>query len=498
MPVQAALNHSRRAVLLGLAAAPTAALAQGSSLPAPAATSGAGSNPAAPIAPPSPTPGMSLTAQRVPARLAAPNGPDSILHRLLPSAEATLSPGIVPETMLLRLKPTPDARLAIRNELGQPLALGLRGLRRTITGSALTGLAPASDGNLGFSATQSGSFLLTPVTPGLASEQIARGLTSLIVIEEDQPPAADHDLPLTVSDWRLNDSGQLDERFGDLQDRARMGRLGNRLVVNGRLAPGSMSVRPGARLRLRIANTAMARTVPLHVFGAQSRVIAIDSTPCEPFDPLKRNVTLAPGGRCEMMVDIPREPGGECRIEARFGQNIPLMTFKIEGAALPLHGPVLKLPDPGLPPAIRLQDALRANVTISGGLPREAPTDPEAVQRAIGDRRRIFRINDGSVAERPGEPQGRPLLKARRGNVVVLALRNQTAWPQVLSLGGHAFRLLHPFDDGWEPYFLDTLYLAPGSNAHIAFIADLSGAHALRSSIADHAESGVSTWIEVS
>ncbi|MFY8099012.1 MAG: multicopper oxidase domain-containing protein, partial [Allorhizobium sp.] len=62
---------------------------------------------------------------------------------------------------------------------------------------------------------------------------------------------------------------------------------------------------------------------------------------------------------------------------------------------------------------------------------------------------------------------------------------------------GHCFRLLHPFDDGWEPYFLDTVYLGPGQVHRIAFIADLVGRHALRSTIADHAETGVATHLEI-
>ena len=406
-----------------------------------------------------------------------------------------------PETMLYRLKPAAEARLAIRNDLGQPLALMMRGLRRPSTGSAITGIAQGAEGLLAFPATQPGSFLLTPVAPpgteGLANEQMARGLTSLVVVEEEQPPAADHDLPVAISDWRVDEQGRLDTGFGDLRDIARMGRLGNRLVVNGRVAPAMLTVRPGARLRLRLANTALARTIPLHVFGAQSRVIAIDSTPCDPFDPLKRNVTLVPGGRCEMMVDMPRTAGEECRIEARFAQNVPLITFRIDGTPLPAHGPILRLPDPGLPPAIRLQDALRVDFAITGGLPREASADLEAIRQRFPDRRRIFRINDGVIGDRPGEAPGQPLFRIGRGKVVVMALRNQTAWPQVIGLGAHAFRLLHPYDDGWEPYFLDTMYLAPGVTARIAFIAETPGRHSLRSTIAEHAEAGVATGFEV-
>jgi FtsP/CotA-like multicopper oxidase with cupredoxin domain len=74
---------------------------------------------------------------------------------------------------------------------------------------------------------------------------------------------------------------------------------------------------------------------------------------------------------------------------------------------------------------------------------------------------------------------------------------NRSAWSQVIHVHGHNFRLLHPFDDGWEPYFLDTLYVAEGRTAHISFVADNPGRWAVRSSILEHFESGVLTWFEV-
>ncbi len=40
---------------------------------------------------------------------------------------------------------------------------------------------------------------------------------------------------------------------------------------------------------------------------------------------------------------------------------------------------------------------------------------------------------------------------------------------------GHSFRVLDELDDGWTPYWLDTLPLAPQKTAHIVFIADNPG-----------------------
>lgn len=484
----------RRLVLGGLAA---------SALAPPAFAQTPAQTPARPLAV---VPTLALSARTITTRLDEKSGAESTLFRLQQEPPSAPTSGGLPGKTMFRLKPGTEAALAVANQLGQPLSLGIRGLRGTIVAEKPV-LAHGESGLIRLPARQSGSFFLHPTTPGQASEQTGRGLSTLLVIEEASPPPVDDDIPLLVSDWRLNERGVLDGEFGDVRDAARLGRLGNRLVVNGLAAPIIRVVRPGARIRLRIANAAMARVIPLHVFGLSARVIAIDSTPCQPFDPLERTVTLAPGTRCEVILDMPRDAGKEARVEARFATPAPLFVFRTEGDPLPQRGPVIALPDPGLPPAIRLQNAQRVDLTITGGIPRATdaaldsirrqPAGLEAYRKAFPDARRVFTINGGAVGDRPGEPPGPPLLRARKGREVVLALRNQTDWAQVIGISGHSFRLLHPYDDGWEPYFLDTLYLAPGSVARVAFIAEEAGRHAIRSTIADHADAGVSTHFEV-
>ena len=54
---------------------------------------------------------------------------------------------------------------------------------------------------------------------------------------------------------------------------------------------------------------------------------------------------------------------------------------------------------------------------------------------------------------------------------------------QPIHLHGHVFRLLHAADDGWEPYWLDTLQVADAKTAHIAFLADNPGRWALSSTV---------------
>ena len=97
----------------------------------------------------------------------------------------------------------------------------------------------------------------------------------------------------------------------------------------------------------------------------------------------------------------------------------------------------------------------------------------------------------------PGTAGMAPLFSVKRGQVVVLAIRNETAFPQSLHLHGHVFRLLHPLDDGWEPYWLDTFQLLEGRTARIAFKADNPGRWLLSSTVLERFDTGLWTLFEV-
>jgi hypothetical protein len=68
-----------------------------------------------------------------------------------------------------------------------------------------------------------------------------------------------------------------------------------------------------------------------------------------------------------------------------------------------------------------------------------------------------------------------PLFIADRGRTVVMAIDNRDAGIHVVHLHGHHFRLLDRLDDGWKPYWLDTLPVAPRQTVRIAFVADAPG-----------------------
>jgi FtsP/CotA-like multicopper oxidase with cupredoxin domain len=90
-----------------------------------------------------------------------------------------------------------------------------------------------------------------------------------------------------------------------------------------------------------------------------------------------------------------------------------------------------------------------------------------------------------------------PAFKAKAGRVVVLALSNPADKATVFHLHGHHFRLLDRLDDGWKPFWLDTLAVEPGQTQRIAFAADTPGRWLLEATAADWAAPRLLRWYAV-
>ena len=69
--------------------------------------------------------------------------------------------------------------------------------------------------------------------------------------------------------------------------------------------------------------------------------------------------------------------------------------------------------------------------------------------------------------------------------------------PTVFHLHGHHFRLLDRLDDGWKPFWLDTLAIEPGQTQRIAFAAEYAGRWLIESVATDWAAPRLVRWYAV-
>lgn len=394
---------------------------------------------------------------------------------------------------LIRARRGELLNLRLRNALPQPTSLHWTGVRIAnamdgVAGLTQASLPPGASGDITFAAPDAGTFIYRPMVPEYVAEQSERGLAGILVIDEEVPPYAD-DFALILDDIALGEDGQVRADFDSAADIGLVGRLGNRLLINGATTPAALKRSPGSRLRVRIANIANARSFTLGFEDLAVHIIAADSQPVDdPFPPSRNQLSLAPGSRVDVVLIAP-ETGNVGTITAQLGTGLPLLTLSGDGA--PVVGTSSEVtplaPNSALPSAVDLAAARRFDVRIQGGLDPSKPDNP------VVDAARVWSLGGTSWAD----AAERPLFRVKRGTPVVLSLDNPTSLLQVLHLHGHHARQLHRLDDGWEPYWLDTIAIPAAQTVRIAFVADNPGRWMIGSAILDRLGAGLAGWFEV-
>jgi FtsP/CotA-like multicopper oxidase with cupredoxin domain len=373
---------------------------------------------------------------------------------------------------VLRVKQGEEIFVRLINNLRQPVALHWQGVRIANGMDGAVGLtqAPVEPGrhmDIRFTAPDAGTYWYRPSAFPHAAEQKARGIYGLLIVDGRADPPADQEVLAVIDDWGLDEGG----------------RIGSLLTVNAQAIPQTVTARPGARVRLRLLNACSARIMSLSFEGLRPLVVGIDGQSCEPFEPARMTLPSGPGSRFDVMFDLPREgaaePGLALRDEPGAGRARRLITFRTEGDPVAARGPILSQQNPALPPVIKLQAAKRLDLTIE----KSQSPDP----------RKTWTLN--GVASHGTDALA--LFKVKQGQPVTLGFINRTGIAQTIHVHGHALRVLHLLDDGWEPYWRDSVIVPPGGTVRVAFLADNPGKWLIESAILEHAMNGLAAWFEV-
>src|SRR5207253_4647807 len=96
---------------------------------------------------------------------------------------------------------------------------------------------------------------------------------------------------------------------------------------------GRLTLQPHQRLRLRIVN-ALRTLLPLRLDRHRTMVMAIDGQPAEPFAVRDGRMTLAPGNRTDLFVDMTAEANATATLVAETERGeLPLLHLISEGQA---------------------------------------------------------------------------------------------------------------------------------------------------------------------
>lgn len=407
--------------------------------------------------------------------------------------------GIAPGPTL-RVKRGEELKVRLVNELPEPTTLHWHGLRipNAMDGVPHLTQAPITPGksfDYRFKPPDAGTFWYHAHQN--SAEQVERGLAGALIVAEPERVDIDRDVLLVLDDWRLKPDGSLDaESFGSVQDAAHHGRIGEHLTVNGQPSL-DIPVRTNERLRLRIVNAANARLMALRVERHEATVMAIDGQPAEPFTARDARLTLGPGNRVDAFVDTLLEPGATAPLMLELGTaQVPIarLVYEVGPPTRPQpRGPAKPLPRNPLPERMDFARSLRVDMPLEGGAGRNPGPAKESVAHAMPSERRIW-----TMAGKSSTGHGGPaLFTVKRGRTVMLSFPNRSAFPHAMHMHGHHFRLLDRMDDGWKPFWLDTVVVPPNQTARIAFVADNPGKWMLHCQMLEHAETGMAAWFEV-
>jgi FtsP/CotA-like multicopper oxidase with cupredoxin domain len=223
-------------------------------------------------------------------------------------------------------------------------------------------------------------------------------------------------------------------------------------------------------VRLRLVNAAKARVVSLRLERHAAHVMALDGQPSDPFRARDDRIILGPGNTADLFVDATLEPGAIAPILlADANAEVPLARLVYDDgpprrSALP--APPSPLPANPLPARLDLAHAARFDLSIDE-LPQSSFAPPPA------------------------------RFMVKRGRTVMLGLVNRGEFACAAHLHGHAFRLLDRLDDGWKPFWLNTLLVDARQTARIAFLADNPGKWLIECVGIDRPERVTGGWFEV-
>ncbi len=327
-----------------------------------------------------------------------------------------------------------------------------------------------------------------------SSEQLGRGLSGVLIVEEPDPYPVDRELIWLLDDWRLNPDASIREDFGHRHDESHAGRIGNTVTINGRL-PQDVELRPGERLRLRLVNGANARVFQLDFGDLAPWVIATDGHPVQPWQPDDGRVVLGPSMRADLLLDVPPNARAPITVVDDF---YPQRAYELVNLVVAGEPQRTSPPDdiprlrPNPLPEPDLEQAGEHEILLTGGAMggmHEAYLDGVLLSmRELVQAGKFWAMN-GVTAH--GHHM-RPMLTLKLNASYRIRLVNDTAWPHPMHLHGHTFRVLSRNGRVLEhEEWRDSVLLNARETVEIGLVADNPGDWMFHCHVLEHQESGM-------
>ncbi|MDV4166486.1 multicopper oxidase family protein [Rhodovulum sp. FJ3] len=386
------------------------------------------------------------------------------------------------------------------NDLPVPTSIHWHGIRIENAMDGVAGLTqeavpPGGTFDYDFTVPDAGTYWYHAHTNSF--EQVARGLSGALIVEEAEAPEVDRDAVLVLDDWLLTpEDAQFMEPFGHPMSLSHGGRFGNLLGTNGTF-DFARDVNANARLRLRLINASNARIFVLQLAGLDGWTVALDGMPLPAPEPVAAELILAPAQRIDLIVDVTAQDGDTAALLRLDDDDQwrPQARFPVHGKASATR----RDPPSALPPnphmtVSGIDSARRLELAMEGGAMGRM-SGAMMHGRSMGFREMAQQGQFWALAGQVGMTDT-PFAQLDRGETVRVKLTNDTAFPHAMHLHGMHFRQVT--EDGSLGPMRDTILSYPNAPLEIAFVADNPGQWLFHCHMLGHAASGMTTWINVS
>jgi FtsP/CotA-like multicopper oxidase with cupredoxin domain len=388
-------------------------------------------------------------------------------HLRLQTGQMEFHPGVFTETWgangpylapTLRMRRGEEVAIRIANELPEPTTIHWHGMR--LPGAADGGphqsIAPGSEWQAAWKIEQPAATLwYHPHPHGRTAEHVYRGISGLIIIDDDEAADLDlpaeygvDDVPIVLRDKRFRRDGSLSLREGLFNI---VGVLGDEVFVNG--SRGPFFEASTTRVRLRLLNGSNSRLYNLGFDDDRGyQVIASDAGFLEAPVVLNR-LQLSPGERAEIVVRL--QPG----------ERITLRSFPPRSG---MPSPLARM-NGGHDSFDLLEIRAAAQLVESHPLPARL-VDIEPLDPGAASRRRSFELDTFSRINGREMAMDRVDFGVRSGEKELWVVRNPSINYHNFHVHLVHFQILEidgvpppPELAGWK----DTVFLPPGSSAQL-------------------------------
>ncbi|NOD78132.1 MULTISPECIES: multicopper oxidase family protein [unclassified Ruegeria] len=418
------------------------------------------------------------------------------LRDQLTTGMVSLSPDAPPQ--VLYGKQGQRMRLAVRNTLPDYTAMHWHGLRiaNEMDGVPYLTQMPIGEGEnfaYEFTPPDAGTYWYHPHC--MTMDQMAHGLTGVMVIAEPENPGFDSEQVINLRDFRLDEEDAFLPAY-TARGAARSGTFGNIQTANW-LTEAVYDHTAGSLVRLRVVNTDTTRIYKLHLEGAEVRIIAWDGHPVEvdlALPTADAPLWMGPGQRVDLAVRMPDGEGRSAALMAKFPGQKPRAMARLRATGQSEARTLKELhPLPVNPVQRPNLDQAELHEFVFGWTPEGgAPNDGFCGSLGYS----FWSINrapwPGDAAQGTG-----PLAVLKQGKSYVLRMRNESPNLHPIHLHGLAFVPLKSNLRKLPPLMTDTFLLLKDEVVEIALVADNLGDWAFHCHVIEHQKTGLAGFIRV-